>query len=56
MKYLVDTDIASTAVSYNMVLLSDNVKHFERIESLKLKNTNDFEEITRPNNSLTTDK
>lgn len=37
-----DLLIGSTAVYYNLELLTDNVKHFERIENLKFRTLNDF--------------
>ena len=37
-----DLLIGSTALYYNLELLTENVKHFERIENLKLRTLNDF--------------
>ena len=43
-----DLLIGSTALCYNLELLTDNVKHFERIENLKLRNFNDFPNLPQP--------
>ena len=43
-----DLLIGSTALYYNLELLTDNVKHFERIENLKLRNFNDFPNLPQP--------
>jgi tRNA(fMet)-specific endonuclease VapC len=47
-----DLLIASTAICYNLVLLSENVRHFNRVEGLQLKNTDKFEKITRTTDSF----
>lgn len=33
-----DLLIASTALAYNFILVTDNLKHFQRIDNLKLEN------------------
>lgn len=38
-----DLLIGSTALYYNLELITYNVKHFGRIENLKLKNLNEFQ-------------
>ena len=43
-----DLLIASTAISHDLELLSNNVRHFQRIENLKLKSLDDFKEIIEP--------
>ena len=40
-----DLLIGSTAIYYNLELLTNNVKHFERINNLKLHNLNDFSDM-----------
>jgi predicted nucleic acid-binding protein len=37
-----DLLIGSTALYYNLQLLTNNVKHFERIENLEIRNIDDF--------------
>ncbi|MCP5107135.1 MAG: type II toxin-antitoxin system VapC family toxin [bacterium] len=48
-----DLLIGSTALYYNLELLTDNVKHFERIENLKFRNLNDISIVPQPG-SITT--
>ncbi|MDQ1353879.1 MAG: tRNA(fMet)-specific endonuclease VapC [Acidobacteriota bacterium] len=40
-----DLLIGSTALYYNLELLTNNIKHFERIENLKFRCLNDFSDI-----------
>lgn len=40
-----DLLIGSTALHYNLELLTNNVKHFERIKTLKIRCLNDFPDI-----------
>jgi predicted nucleic acid-binding protein len=43
-----DLLIGSTALYHNLELLTDNVKHFERIENLRFRNLNDFSNLPPP--------
>ena len=43
-----DLLIGSTALYYNLELLTNNVKHFGRVESLKFRNLNDFSNLPQP--------
>jgi len=43
-----DLLIGSTALYYNLELLTDNVKHFERIKNLKLRSITDFSNVPQP--------
>lgn len=45
-----DLLIGSTALYYNLELLTNNIKHFERIENLRFRCLNDFQNI--PHNPI----
>lgn len=36
--FLIDTNICATAITHKMTLVSDNIKHFERLEEIALEN------------------
>jgi predicted nucleic acid-binding protein len=43
-----DLLIGSTALYYNLELLTNNIKHFERIDNLKLRDLNSFSNFSQP--------
>ena len=43
-----DLAIASTALAYNLVLVTNNVRHFQRIDGLKVENWTQAPDAPRP--------